>query len=50
MQVLAHTSADICPHFFACRYLPIGGLKDFNVESIKLAYGAHANVIADNQV
>ena len=32
------------------RYLPIGGLKDFNVESIKLAYGDHADVIRHGQV
>jgi aspartate aminotransferase len=32
------------------RYLPIGGLKDFCSESIKLAYGDHAPVIHDNLV
>lgn len=31
-------------------YLPIGGLKDFNAESIKLAYGDNADVIKNGQV
>ena len=34
----------------ACRYLPIGGLKDFNQVSIKLAYGDNNEAIADNRV
>ena len=37
-------------HLRACRYLPIGGLKDFNVESVKLAYGENADVIKNGQV
>lgn len=35
-------------HFM--EYLPIGGLKDFCTESVKLAYGDHAPVIHDNLV
>ena len=32
------------------RYLPIGGLKDFNQVSIKLAYGDIAQAIGDSRV
>ncbi|GAX73582.1 hypothetical protein CEUSTIGMA_g1033.t1 [Chlamydomonas eustigma] len=35
-------------HFM--EYLPIGGLKDFNIESVKLAFGDHAEVIKHGQV
>lgn len=32
------------------RYLPIGGLKEFNQVSIKLAYGDNAQAIQDARV
>lgn len=35
-------------HFM--EYLPIGGLKDFNQHSVKLAYGDNAEPIADGRV
>lgn len=31
-------------------YLPIGGLRDFNIESVKLAYGDDADVLRHGQV
>lgn len=35
-------------HFM--EYLPIGGLRDFNLESVKLAYGDDADVLRNGQV
>ena len=46
----AEPCASPLPLHPSSRYLPIGGLKDFNVESIKLAYGDHADVIRHGQV
>lgn len=36
--------------FIPCRYLPIGGLKDFNQVSVKLAYGDNAHAIKEKRV
>ncbi len=38
----------VCPS--PSRYLPIGGLKDFVVESVKLAYGDDAACIKEGRV
>jgi aspartate/tyrosine/aromatic aminotransferase len=36
--------------FQSCRYLPIGGLRDFVTESVTLAYGDDSNVVTNGQV
>eukprot|EP00955_Chlamydomonas_euryale_P067795 359937-Chlamydomonas_euryale.AAC.21 len=49
-QLTGSSLSDLqCMHV-PVRYLPIGGLKDFVTESVKLAYGDHAEVLRDNQV
>lgn len=40
------------PHLLPprARYLPIGGLRDFVAESVKLAYGDDSRLVADGRV
>ena len=42
-----HSPLRACTH---TRYLPIGGLRDFVTESVKLAYGDNHAVLKDNLV